>query len=357
MKVKRYILSLSLMLAFLCSITARASESVESETFNVKEAIFEHLLDTYEWELPFTHEVITLPVIVKDFKDEWHIFDSRRLYEDGEYNGFRIAQDGENAGKIEGVDDKGNHYRPTDLSMTKNVTEILLASLLMLLIFFPMVRWYKKNPYKAPRRFLGSIELLVDMVYGEVIKPILGKDARRFAPYLLTVFFFILVVNLLGMITVFPGGANISGNLAVTMVLAFMTFLVVNIFGTRHYLKELFWPEVPMWMKFPIPLMPVIEVFGAITKPVALMIRLFANMLGGHMITLVLVALIFIFSALGVAVQSGTAVFSVVFALFMGVLHLLICLIQAYVFTMLSTIFIGLAQERGHVDGEKKKKK
>ncbi len=315
--------------------------------FNVKEVIFEHLLDTYKWELPFTHAYVSLPVIVRDYEGGWHVFDSRNLYEKGEYEGFTISHEGDYSGKIVGKDAEGNIYRPLDLSITKDVSEIILAAILVLLIFFPMARWYRKNGNKAPRRFLGAVELIVDMIYSEVIKPVLGKDARKFAPYLLTLFFFILIINLLGMITVFPGGANLSGNLAVTMVLAILTFLVVNIFGTKHYWKDLFWPEVPMWMKCPVPLMPLIEVFGAITKPVALMIRLFANMLGGHMITLVLVALIFIFSTLGMAVQSGTAVFSMIFALFMAVLHLLICLIQAYVFTMLSTIFISLARVHG----------
>ena len=315
--------------------------------FNVKEVIFEHLLDTYKWELPFTHAYVSLPVIVRDYEGGWHVFDSRNLYEKGEYEGFTISHEGDYSGKIVGKDAEGNIYRPLDLSITKDVSEIILAAILVLLIFVPMARWYRKNGNKAPRRFLGAVELIVDMIYSEVIKPVLGKDARKFAPYLLTLFFFILIINLLGMITVFPGGANLSGNLAVTMVLAILTFLVVNIFGTKHYWKDLFWPEVPMWMKCPVPLMPLIEVFGAITKPVALMIRLFANMLGGHMITLVLVALIFIFSTLGMAVQSGTAVFSMIFALFMAVLHLLICLIQAYVFTMLSTIFISLARVHG----------
>ena len=354
--MKLRIIILSVIMAAFATLPAPASAAGGGDgEFDVKEVIFEHLLDTYKWELPFTHAYVSLPVIVKDCNDKWHVFDSRNLYEKGEHEGFYISHEGDYSGKIVGKDADGNEYRPLDLSITKDVSEILLAAVLMLLIFFPMARWYKKNGNKAPRKFLGAVELIVDMIYSEVIKPILGRDAKMFAPYLLTLFFFILIVNLLGMITVFPGGANLSGNLAVTMVLAILTFLVVNIFGTKHYWKELFWPEVPMWMKCPVPLMPLIEVFGAITKPVALMIRLFANMLGGHMITLVLVALIFIFSALGVAVQSGTAIFSMIFALFMAVLHLLICLIQAYVFTMLSAIFISLARVRGEEHAEKKK--
>ena len=224
---------------------------------------------------------------------------------------------------------------------------LMITALVMFLLFFPLARWYKKHPYKAPRRWLGSLEFVVDMIYKDVIKPILGPDARRFAPYLLTLFFFILCINILGMIVIFPGGANLSGNISITLVLAVCTFLAVNLFGTKHYWKDLFWPEVPMWMKCPVPLMPVIEIFGVFTKPVALMIRLFANMLGGHLIVLVLISLIFIFGTMGTAVLGGTTVLSVAFCLFMNLLHFLICFIQAYVFTMLSTIFISLARVRG----------
>lgn len=171
--------------------------------------------------------------------------------------------------------------------------------------------------------------------------PRLSLIAQLEVPYLLTLFFFILVANLMGLMVVFPGGANLTGNLSVTLVLALCTFVVVNFSGNRRYWKEVFWPDVPTWLKVPVPMMPVIEVFGILTKPVALMIRLFANMLGGHLITLVLVSLIFIMSAWGAAVAGGTAAVAVLFAVFMGLIDLLICFIQAYVFFMLSTIFIS----------------
>lgn len=353
--IKRIVLALILLFTIFPAINATASEHEDSEKFDVKAVIFHHLLDSYYWEVPLTTAKVYLPIIVKDNSGEWHIFSSSRVDGDKTYKGFTLPHHGEFAGKVVAIDKNGAEYRPVDLSITKNVSEIILAALIILLLFIPAARGYKKAPFKAPRSLKGVLELFVDMIYGEVIKPILGKKARKFAPYLLTVFFFILVMNLLGMVTTFPGGANLTGNISVTLVLSVVTFLVINIFGTKHYWKELFWPEVPTWMKCPIPLMPVIEIFGALTKPVALMIRLFANMLGGHMITLVLVCLIFIFSVFGVAVQGGTAVFSVAFALFMGVLHLLISVIQAYVFTMLATIFISLAQEEGHAEHKETK--
>ena len=324
-----------------------ASASEEEEPFNAKEAIFEHLLDNYGWEIPFSHSRMALPVIVRDYKGEWSLFNSKRLEGGNSYDGYFIAQDGDYKGKIVGLDATGKEYRPFDISITKNVMALMITALVMFLLFFPLARWYKKHPYKAPRRWLGSLEFVVDMIYKDVIKPILGPDARRFAPYLLTLFFFILCINILGMIVIFPGGANLSGNISITLVLAVCTFLAVNLFGTKHYWKDLFWPEVPMWMKCPVPLMPVIEIFGVFTKPVALMIRLFANMLGGHLIVLVLISLIFIFGTMGTAVLGGTTVLSVAFSLFMNLLHFLICFIQAYVFTMLSTIFISLARVRG----------
>jgi F-type H+-transporting ATPase subunit a len=310
----------------------------------LKETIFTHLGDEYSWELPGGAE-IHLPVIVRDYSGKWHCFSSARLGEGGGYEGFYLAHEGGHAHKVVGRDASGNEYRPVDFSITKNVVAIGIGALFTMWVAFALARYYRRKRFKAPRKGVGFIELLVEMVYKEVIVEVLEKDARRFGPYLLTLFFFILVSNLLGMIVLFPGGANVTGNISVTLVLAFCTFVVVNLSGTKKYWHETFWPEVPLWLKFPIPLMPVIEVFSVITKPIALMIRLFANMLGGHLIALVLVSLIFLLGVLGDAVMGGTVVISVVFSLFMNVLHLLIAFIQAYVFMMLSTIFIRLARE------------
>jgi F-type H+-transporting ATPase subunit a len=150
-------------------------------------------------------------------------------------------------------------------------------------------------------------------------------------------------MNLLGLMVIFPGGANLTGNIAVTLVLAVMTFLVTNFSGNRHYWKDIFWPEVPLWLKFPLPIMPAIEIFGMFTKPAALTVRLFANMMGGHMIILVLTLLIFIFSAVNPIAGGATTIVSVGFSIFMLLIDCLVSFIQAYVFTMLSTIFISLA--------------
>jgi F-type H+-transporting ATPase subunit a len=153
----------------------------------------------------------------------------------------------------------------------------------------------------------------------------------------------------MGLIPIFPFGANLTGNISVTLVLALFTYLITNIFGTKEYYKEIFWPEVPVFLKAPLPLMPLIEIIGTLTKPIALMIRLFANIFAGHMIILVLMSLIFIFAGLmGVAVGAGVSVVSVAFSVFMYFLELLVAFIQAYVFTMLSAIFIGMSQVEHH---------
>lgn len=316
----------------------------EAEAVDAKGIIFEHLGDHYGWEVPFMHETyVPLPVIVRDAEGSWHCFSSRRLEHGASYDGFHIAHGGDNNGKVVGTDATGAEYRPLDLTITKNVAALIIAALLVAWAATSVLRWYRRNPMKAPRGVRGSMEVIVEMIYFDVIRSNLGSQAKRFAPYLLTVFFLIFFMNLLGLIVIFPGGANLTGNLAVTLTLALCTFVLTNVTKSKHYWKEIFWPDVPIWLKCPIPIMQAIEVFGVFTKPAALTVRLFANMMGGHMIVIVLTLLIFIFGAFGAAVTGLTTVFSVAFSLFMVTLDLLVSFIQAFVFTMLSTLFISMA--------------
>ena len=316
---------------------------------NPKEIIYEHLGDAYGWGLPFCHDVrIPLPIIVKG-TDGWHCFSSSRVTDGGTYAGFTIAEGGDYNGKLVQLQPDGSQYRPLDLSVTKNVAAIFVAALLVVLMVMHVRNWYKRHGMTAPRKGTALLELIVDYVYTDTIRPIMGKEAPKYAPYLLTVFFFILTMNLLGLVVIFPGGANLTGNLAVTMTLALITFFIINFTGTREYWKEIFWPDVPMALKCPVPMMPLIEVLGVFTKPIALMIRLFANMMGGHMVVLVLMLLIFIFTSMFGAVVGGvTTVFSPAFALFMLALDTLVSFIQAYVFTILSAIFISMAHVEPH---------
>ena len=340
MKLLTKILTI-LMMVFAGALNAAAAQDGghDSEALNPKEIIFEHLGDGYGWEVPFNHHHrIPLPVIVHG-TDGWHIFSSARVangatYQDGEAL-FRIAgKDSPNKGKVVQLVD-GKEIKPFDISITKNVMALIITIILVVGLMLWLRSWYRRNPNKAPRRGLGAIEALVMFIYDSVIKSTLKDRAAKFAPYLLTVFFFIFLMNLLGLMVIFPGGANLTGNIAVTMVLATLTFLVTNIFGTKHYWKEIFWPDVPLWLKCPLPIMPLIEVFGMFTKPAALTVRLFANMMGGHMIVLVLTLLIFIFSAVNPVAGGATTVVSVLFSVFMLLIDVLVSFIQAYVFTML----------------------
>ena len=315
--------------------------------------IFDHLGDRYGWEVPFNHhKSIPLPVIVWG-SDGLHVFSSARVdhgavYRDGNAE-FKVAgKDSPYKGKVVEIIN-GQEVKPAvDISITKNVCGVFISVLLVIWCILSVARWHKTQGMKGPRKMTGAIEFVILFIYDGVIKPTLKNKANKFAPYLLTVFFFILVMNLLGLIVIFPGGANLTGNIAVTLVLAIITFLITNIFATKHYWKEVFNPDVPWWLKWPIPIMPVIEIFGIFTKPAALTVRLFANMMGGHMIVIVLTLLIFIFAAMGPVVTGATAVVSIIFSVFMLLIDVLVSFIQAYVFTMLSTLFIALGQEEGH---------
>lgn len=316
---------------------------------DVKQIVLGHLGDSYEWHVLSTGKgewSIPLPVIVHSPSSGWHCFSSARLREGAEYEGLRIASEGDYAGKIVERQADGTDLRPLDLSLTKTAAALLLNSVVLLCLVLGSARWYRRHKAteKAPKGFVALFEMLVSGILDGVIKPCVGPNYRKFAPYLLTAFFFIFVNNLMGLIPFFPGGANVSGNIAVTFILALATFLAVNIFGTKHYWKDIFWPDVPVWLKA-FPLMPLIEIVGIFTKPFALMIRLFANMMAGHAVILSLTCVIFATASMGAAVNSSMSVVSVLFTIFMYCLELLVAFLQAYVFTMLSAVFIGLAQE------------
>lgn len=337
------------------------SEEAESQggenPVDVKGIVFGHIGDSYEWHITTwgdVHVTIPLPVIVYSEISGWHFFMSSRLEEnEGSYEGLTIAPAGSRyEGKLVEYDAEGNEVRPWDFSITKVSLALLINSFILLLVILGVARWYRKKPLEspAPKGFVGFMEMFIMMVNDDIIKSCIGPKYRKFAPYLLTAFFFIFINNLMGLVPFFPGGANVTGNIAITMVLAICTFLAVNIFGTKAYWKDIFWPDVPWWLKVPIPMMPLIEFFGVFTKPFALMIRLFANMLAGHMAMLVLTCLIFISASMGPLLNGTLTVASVAFNIFMNALELLVAFIQAYVFTMLSAVFIGLAQieEHGH---------
>ncbi len=350
----RYLL---LCLTFLLSTATPVSAS-ESDGIDVKEIVLGHLADAYEWHITTIggkHISIPLPVIVRsEATGKWHAFCSSRIEEAAEegtdYMGFYINK--EKNGKIYERLANGSSVRPWDLSITKSVLQIWIVVIIMLVIFLGCARWYKKHdPTKdVPKGFVGMVEMLVMSIHDDLIRDSIGeKHYRPYAPYLLTAFFFILITNMLGLLPIFPGGANVTGNINITFFLALCTMLAVNLFGNKKYWKEIFWPDVPMFLKaYPAAIMPIIEVFGIITKPFALMVRLFANMMAGHAIILSFTAIIFIGWSLNAFLGSGLTLLSFVMMLFMNCLEFLVAFIQAYVFTMLSAVFIGLAHPEHH---------
>ena len=304
---------LLLMLALLPLPLMANEQKEDGEALNIPELVLEHLADAYEWHITTIgdkHIGFDLPIIIRSSQTgEWVFCTAHTLPE-----GFFFNEEAH--GKIYERMADGTAVRPLDLSITRNVLQIWIVVAVLLVVFLCCARWYKKHDKtdKAPGGFIGAMEMLVMMINDDVIKSSIGeKHYKKYAPYLLTVFFFIFFTNLLGLLPIFPGGSNVTGNINITFFLAVCTFLAVNLFGNREYWKDIFWPDVPVFLKVPIPIMPAIELFGVFTKPFALMIRLFANMMAGH------------------------------------TLELLVAFVQAYVFTMLSAVFIGLAhKEHGH---------
>ena len=334
------------MLALLISMLLLAAPSPApqaEEEVDVAEIIFEHIGDDYEWHI-FSwgekHVALHLPVIVHS-STGWHIFSSKRLAHGESYEGLKIDPE---KGKIIEVD---SGKRPFDISITKNVLSLMMSSALLLVIILLTARWYKKHDVleEAPTGIAALMEPLVMMVHDIARENIGEEDYRKYSPFLCMAFLWILFNNFLGIVPFFPGGANLTGNIAITLVLALFTFFTVNLTGTKHYYRELFNnPEVPGFMK---PIMPIIEVFSAFMKPVSLTIRLFANMLAGHIMILCMVCIIFIMAKYGPLLCGGMSVVSVLFGIFLDALECLVAFIQAYVFTTLSSIYIGLARAHG----------
>ena len=316
------------------------ADEQKEETINIPEIVLEHLSDTYEWHI-VGNVSIPLPIIIRSSQTgNWHFCTEHSLPSDFFFNE-------EAHGKIYERMADGTAVRPLDLSITRNVVQIWIVVAVLLAIFLSCARWYKKHDKtdKAPGGFVGAVEMLVMMINDDVIKSSIGeKHYRPYAPYLLTVFFFILVTNLLGLLPIFPGGSNVTGNINITFFLAFCTVLAINLFGNKEYWKDFFWPDVPIFLKA-IPLMPVIELFSVFTKPFALMVRLFANMMAGHAMILSFTCVIFLGWTLGPKLGTGLNIFSAIMLLFFNALELLVAFVQAYVFTMLSAVFIGLAHK------------
>ena len=199
----------------------------------------------------------------------------------------------------------------------------------------------------APKGLQTLMEIIIVFIRDEVVIASMGKEKHaKYLPYILTLFFFILLNNLMGLIPIFPGGANVTGNIAVTGILALITLLITSFSGNKNYWKHIFnTPGVPWWLKVPIPIMPIVEAMGIFTKPFVLMIRLFANITAGHIIILGFISLIFIFGGMNPFVGFAVSPLSIIFYLFMGMLELVVAFVQSYLFALLTSMYIGMAIE------------
>ena len=354
MKLLRLILVIALLVCPV--VTGRAGDGVEHEQsseIDVGEILFGHIGDSYGWHITDwkgKHVTIPLPCIVHS-STGWHFFMSSKIEHGHEHEGLFIAEEGRYEDKIVERGADGELVRPFDISITKNVASLMFAAVLLISLVLATTRWYRRHDAseEAPQGFAGLMEMMIMMVNDDIIRPSVGeKHYRKYSPYLLTAFFFIFVCNLMGLIPFFPGGANVTGNIAVTMMMALFTFIAINVFADKHYWKEILWPDVPMFLKFPIPIMQTIEIFGVISKPFSLMVRLFANIMAGHMMVLGLVSVIFVTVKLGPVINGSMTVIAMLFGLVINCLELLVAFIQAYVFTMLSAVFIGMAHQEEH---------
>ena len=329
-----------------------ASEAVSPKKFNTGDLIFNHIKDSYEWHIAtigHTHISIPLPVMVYSQKSGFHFFMSGNLHHGTEpYEGFKVATEGKYQRKLVEIMPDGSEVRPWDFSITKNVTSLFISITLIIFIFLSVAKRYRENFARAPKGIQSWIEPIVVFICDDIAKPSIGKEKyQRYLPYLLTIFFFIFINNLMGLIPFFPGGANLTGDISVTLVLALFTFVITSFSGSRDYWVHLVnAPGIPWWLKFPLPLMPIVEIMGIFIKPFVLTIRLFANITAGHIVALGFYSLIFIFAEKSIFAGYGISVLSIAFTVFMGLLELLVAFIQAYVFTLLSALYIGLALER-----------
>ena len=333
------------------SVSARElKEKPAEEKFNPGEMIMEHVVDNHEWHIvTLGHLNLYLPLPVLLICDgRVHAFWSSKFHnETHSYLGFTLSNHGTNKGKIVTIQQEMTGRGPTvyDFSITKTVMAIFLSSFFLILIFVSVANRYRKEPNQAPHGLQNLLEPLILFIRDDVVKSSIGeKKYEKYLPYLLTIFFFILFNNLLGIIPLFPGGANVTGNIAVTGVMAAFTLIITTLSGNRHYWIDIInTPGVPWWLKLPVPLMPIVEIIGIITKPFVLMVRLFANMTAGHIIILGFISIIFIFGQLSSALGIGVGIPTLIFMVFMNLLELLVAFIQAYVFTLLSALYFGLA--------------
>lgn len=320
------------------------------QKFDAGKMILEHILDAHDWHL-FGHTSIHLPVILYTDKG-FEVFSSGKFEHghatvQGKHYSYRLHDE-----KVIVVDETGAENAAAtaaikDISITKNVLALLISIVVLIAIFIPISNRYQQNPNRAPSGLQSLLEPIIIFIQDNIAIPNIGKkNYGKYMPFLLTVFFFILVNNLLGLIPFFPGGANVTGNISVTFTLSAIVLIIVIVTSNKHYWQHILaMPGVP---KPVLLILTPIEILGFVIRPFVLMMRLFANITAGHIVILSFISLIFIFGAMSATAGYGISIFSMLLVVFMSLLELLVAFLQAYVFTLLSAIYFGSAIEEGH---------
>lgn len=336
----------------------------EKKGFNAKEVILGHVKDAHDWHILSIgdqHWTVPLPVIIYNPERGLSVFSSSKFHHGHDaYDGYRLvdahymehnhlSKKEFTEGSIIAVDanDQPTRAKIYDLSLTKNITFMIIAAILLVVIMLNVAKAYKVRGHRqAPKGLQSLIEPVIIFMRDEVVKPnIPGAKGDKYVPLILTIFFFILINNLMGLL---PGSANVTGNIAVTAALALISFVVMMASTNRHFWGHIFNPPVPMGVKF---ILAPVELIGVFTKPVSLMIRLFANILAGHIIILSIISLVFIFGSLNKVAGYGFLPITILFNIVMMLLELLVAFIQAFIFANLTAVFIGQAMEHdGHHD-------
>ncbi|WP_240409935.1 F0F1 ATP synthase subunit A [Flavisolibacter nicotianae] len=353
----------------------KAAEKADEKggAFNANEVIFGHVMDAHQFhffswkgsEGEQHHAIIPLPILLYEPGRGVSFFSSSKFHHGEEaYNGYRVVTESyrENLKEkgmeedqirllqdeqIVAVDNNGtpiSNIKVYDLSITRNVVQMFIALTILVLLMTSIAKRYRTGQglTSAPKGWQNAVEPVIQFIRDEVAKPNIGHRYKRYMPLLLTIFFFILINNIFGLI---PGSANVTGNIAFTATLGVISFLVITFSANKHYWGHIFNPPVPFGIKF---IMVPVEILSIFTKPFALIIRLFANMLAGHIIIICLVSLIFIFGNLSTGVGIGFSPISIAFAVFIYVIEILVAFIQAFIFTNLTAVFIGQATEDHH---------